>query len=253
MRFFATLAISLSIFAFPCCSRRAESAYPAIGYVNALISDSLPALQSLARESGKPSGDIVLVGDPSSCLRISEKLMLCDDFDNIDARPLPDGLPDFAGETICSILDFNSFPIDSLASGEDESVRETAVRSALFALGEPYRCKVLIISSPVFCEYAAADVRNLFERIGCDVPVICPADTLFNCADTCFRVMRERNIFTHNISRPSARLFLAGRDSSDLKVSVIPFVDSLVPASFPDTVGVLAPNTYYSYVVQNQH
>lgn len=60
-------------------------------------------------------------------------------------------------------------------------------------------------------------------------------------------------MFTHNISYPSARLLMAIRDSLDSKVSVLPFVDSLVPASFPDTVGVLAPNTYYSYVVQDQH
>ena len=65
--------------------------------------------------------------------------------------------------------------------------------------------------------------------------------------------MRERDAFTHNIAYPVARLYMAVRDSFDSKVSVLPFIDSLVPASYPDTVGVLAPNTYYSYDVQNQH
>ena len=253
MRFFAKLAIALSIFAFPCCTRRAESGYAAIGYVNTLLADSLQQLQTLARQSGKSSGDIVLVGDPSSCLRLSENLMIRDRFDNIDARQVSDGLADFAGETVSTVLDFKSFPVDSLASPKDETVRGIAVRSAILALREPYRCKILILCSPVFHEYAVADVRDLFSRIGCDVPVVCSTDTLFTCADSCFLEMRKRNIFTHNISQPSARLYIAASDSSDSKVSVIPFMDSLVPASFPDTVGVVAPNTYYSYVVQNQH
>jgi hypothetical protein len=248
MRFFTTFAVVLSILAFPCCTRRAESGYRTIAYVNTLLSDSLPALQALSSQSGKPSGDIVLIGDPSSCLRLSEHLMLCDHFDNIDARKVPDGLSDFAGETVSTILDFEDFPIDSLASAKDEAVREAAVRSAILALGEPYHCKVLLLCSPMFEEYAIADVRDLFERIGCSVPVICSSDTLFTCADSCFLAMRRKNIFTHNISQPAARLYIATGNSF-----VLPFVDSLVPASFPDTVGVLAPNTYYSYVVQNQH
>lgn len=241
--------------AVSCCTRRVESGYKTIAYVNSLLADSLPQLRKLASLNGRPSGAIVLTGDPALCLRLSERMMICDDFDNIDARRTSDGLPDFAGETISSILDFADAPYDSLAvSGKGrDSLRTLAVRGALSALGTPSRCKILIICSPELSEYGGSDVTDLFGKIGCDVPVIYSSDTTFSFTESCFLEMRKRNMFTHNISYPSAKLYMRLSDSLGSKPSVVPFVDSLVPASFPDTVGVMAPNTYYSYVVQNQH
>lgn len=223
--------------------------------MNTLLADSLSGLKTLAEISGKPSGAIVLVGDPARCLRLSERMMLCDDFDNIDARKVNDGLPDFAGETIVSILNFadTSYKNNPTTKAEQALLKELTVNSALAALRIPSRCKILIICCPVLSEYGGSDVEDLFERIGCDVPVIYSSDTAFSFSEACFRKMRERDAFTHNIAYPSARLLMAVSDSSDSMLSVRQFVDSLVPASFPDTVGVLAPNTYYSYVVQNQH
>lgn len=254
-RFLTVISLILSVAAVCGCSRRVEAGYKTIACVNALLTDSLPEMRRLAGLNGRPSGAIVLAGDPNLCLRLSEKMMVCDDFDNIDARKVSDGLPDFAGETIVSILDFTSAPYDSLIKSktDGESLRALSVRGALAALRLPSRCKVLVICSPALSDNGGSDVRDLFGKIGCDVPVIYSSDTTFSFTEACFREMRKRNIFTHNISYPSARLFMTVRDSSGSKVSVRPFVDSLVPASFPDTVGVLAPNTYYSDVVQNQH
>lgn len=182
-------------------------------------------------------------------------MMICDDFDNIDARKISDGLPDFAGETIVSILNFADTAYMNRPATKDgqTALRELTVNGALAALKIPSRCKILIICNPILSEYGGSDVSDLFERIGCDVPVICSSDTTFSFTEACFRKMRERDVFTHNIAYPVARLYMAVRDSLDSKVSVLPFIDSLVPASYPDTVGVLAPNTYYSYDVQNQH
>ncbi len=232
-----------------------ENGYKTIAYVNSLLTDSLSRLRTLAESNGKPSGAIVLVGDPSGCLRLSEKMMNCDDFDNIDARKVSDGLPDFAGETIVSVLNFADTAYESLSASKDgqTSLRELTVKDALAALQLPTRCKILLVCCPVLSEYGGSDVCDLFERIGCDVPVIYSSDTTFSFSEACFRKMRELDAFTHNISYPSALLFMALRDSLDSKVSVLPFVDSLVPASYPDTVGVIAPNTYCSHVVQNQH
>ena len=254
-KFFAVIFLALAVIAATSCSRRAENGYRTIAYVNSLLEDSLSTLRALAESNGKPSGAIVLVGDPSGCLRLGERMMTCDDFDNIDARKVSDGLPDFAGETVVSILNFADTAYKSLPTTKDgqTSLRELTVDDALAALQIPSRCKILIICSPILSEYGGSDVSDLFERIGCDVPVIYSSDTTFSFTESCFKKMRERNAFTHNISYPSAKLFIALRDSVDAKAHVIPFVDSLVPASFPDTVGVLAPNTYYSYVVQNQH
>ena len=254
-RFFAVILLALSVIAASSCSRRVENGYRTIAYVNSLLADSLPSLRTLAESNGKSSGAIVLVGDPSGCLRLSERMMLCDDFDNIDARKVSDGLPDFAGETIVSILNFADTAYKDLPATKagQTSLRELTVNDALAALQLPSRCKILIICCPILSEYGGSDVCDFFERIGCDVPVIYSSDTTFSFSEACFRKMREMDAFTHNIAYPVARLFMSVRDSMDSKVSVLPFVDSLVPASYPDTVGVLAPNTYYSYVVQNQH
>ena len=256
-RFFLVIPLVLSVIAAVSgCSRRVEGGYKTIAYVSTILTDSLPQLQKLAALNGKASGSIVLVGDPSECLRVGERMMLCDDFDNIDARKTSDGLPDFAGETIVPILDFAGGSYAPVASNDKKSrekMRETAVRSAVAALRLPSRCKILVICSPALSADGGDDVRDLLGRIGCDVPVICSPDTSFSLTAECFRKMRERNLFTHNIAYPSARLFAAVRDSVDSEVSVLPYADSLVPASFPDTVGVVAPNIYYSDVVQNQH
>lgn len=254
-RFFAVILLALSVIAASSCSRRVENGYRTIAYVNSLLTDSLPELRTLAESNGKSSGTIVLVGDPSGCLRLSERMMVCDDFDNIDARKISDGLPDFAGETIVSILNFaDTAYMNRPATKDGQTVlRELTVNGALAALKIPSRCKILIICNPILSEYGGSDVSDLFERIGCDVPVICSSDTTFSFTEACFRKMRERDAFTHNIAYPVARLYMAVLDSLDSKVSVLPFIDSLVPASYQDTVEVLAPNTYYSYDVQNQH
>lgn len=254
-KFFVVIVSVLSVIAVSNCSRRPDSGYKTIAYVNSLLTDSLPELRTLAESNGESTGAIVLIGDPSECLRLSEKMMLCDEFDNIDARKVSDGLPDFSGETIVSILNFADTTYKNLVvtdSGQS-SLRQLAIKGALAALRSPLRCKLLIICSPILSEYGGGDVRDLFRRISCEVPVISSSDTTSSLSEACFLKMREMNMFTHNISYPSARLLIAIRDSVDSKVSVLPFVDSLIPASFPDTVGVLAPNTYYSYVVQNQH
>ena len=236
------------------CSRVVESRYDAIGLVDALVADSLPSLQRLAREAGKSSGTITLVGDPVRCLSLSEEMIGFDGFDNVDARKVKDGLPDFSGETIVSILDFANFPYDSLAKSEEGrmTLREIAVRSALSALDSTIRCKVLVICSPELAERGGDDVADFFEKIGCDVPVVYSMDSTFSCSEACYKILREKNLFTHNIAWPAARLLMTVPDPIDPPFRLSAFDDSRIPESFADTVGILAPNTFVSHV-QNKH
>ncbi|MBR4756504.1 MAG: hypothetical protein IK076_06140 [Bacteroidales bacterium] len=235
------------------CSRVVESRYDSIGLVDALVADSLPSLQRMAREAGKSSGTIVLLGDPVHCLSLSEEMIGFDGFDNVDAREVKDGLPDFSGETIVSILDFANFPYDSLSKSEEGrlTLREIAVRNALAALDSTIRCKVLLLCSPELAEKGGDDVADFFEKIGCEVPVIYSMDSTFSHSAACYKILRERNLFTHNIAWPAARLFMTVPDPID-PFSIVDFDDSRIPESFADTVGILAPNTFVSYV-QNKH
>ena len=244
--FFAALALLSS------CVRRVEAGYSSIPLVDRLVDNSLPELQHLAERTGDPSGAIVLFGEPLRCLAMSEELMNCDEFDNVDARLVKDGLPDFSGETIVSILDFANPPYDSLSiSGKDSlALREIAVRGALAALDSTLGCKMLVLSSPALAPKGGEDVVDFFGKIGCDVPVIFSADTSCSFTKVCYKALRERNLFTHNIAYPVARLMmvLGGENSS----RPLLFDDNQVPESFADTVGVFAPNTYVSHV-QNKH
>lgn len=253
-RFFAAL-LFLALFLAPAgCGKRVESAPDTLGLVEDLLTEPSASLQMMARLSGKASGPIVIAGDPRLSLLLSERMMLCDDFDNVDARRVSDGLPDFSGETIVTILDFVNAPYDSLPATEEKRValRETAVRNALAALDTAIRCKVLILCSPVLAENGGDDVSELFERLGCDVPVLYSADTSYSFTNACFTLMRDRKLFTHNIAYPVARLMMTIPDIDNSSFMAVSFSERLVPPSFPDTVGVIAPNTYVSYV-QNKH
>ena len=236
------------------CNRRVVNHYDSIPFVDDLLNDSLPALQKLAAAAGKSDGPIFLVGDPIHCLSVSEKMMVVDDFDNVDARKLQDGLPDFAGETIVSLLDFVNSPYDSLFVGEEGklAMREVAVRNALAAIDSSVHCKILILCSPELAENGGDDVSNFFEEIGCDIPVIYSTDTTFSFTEACFRIMRDKKLFTHKIAYPAANLLMTVSSASTPPYKIVSFEDKLVPEYFADTVGVFAPNTFVSYV-QNKH
>ena len=236
------------------CTRRVESSYDSIRLVDDLVNDSLPSLQRMAKDACKPSGSIFLVGEPLQCLSLSEKMMNSDEFDNVDARMVSDGLPDFSGETIVSVLDFANFPYDTLALTEDGrlALREIAVRHALAAIDSSANCKVLILCSPQLAEQGGDDVSDFFEKIGCDMPVIYSQDTAFSYTQACYRILRERNMFTHNIAYPAARILMTIESLINPPFSSVSFEENLLPDYFVDTVGVFAPNTFVSYA-QNKH
>ena len=240
----AALALTVS------CARRVETGYDSIDYVDRLLRDSLPSLVEKASFAGNSSGAIVLIGDPMDCLTVSERMMLSDDFDNVDARPVRDGLPDFSGETIVSLLDFALSPYDSLpATGEDSVlVREAAVKNALAALDTSVNCKVLVICSPALSGRGAEDVADLFEKIRFDVPIVSSRDSTFSYTDACFKVLRNRNLFTHDIAYPVSRLMMIMEDGQRPAL----FDDNLVQEWFADTLGVFAVKTYISHV-QNKY
>ena len=240
------VALSLAV----SCSRRVESSYDSLQFVDELVTDSLPGLQRIAKLAGDRSGVIALIGEPRHCLAISEKLLNVDDYDNVDAREVHDGLPDFSGETVVSILDYANAPYDSCLTSDEGKLmlREMAVRNSLAALDSACRCKLLVICSPQMAEYGGDDISDFFEKIGCDVPVIYSADSAFSFTTACYKLMREKDLFTHNISYPAARLLMTVPDDIFPPFMTVPFEDRKVPAAFADTVGVIAPNTYVSHV-----
>lgn len=248
------------------CSRAVESAYVALPYVDALVASSGPDLKGLAAISGQDSGTIVLIGDPKDCLEVSEELMLSDKYDNVDGSRRPDGLPDFSGENICSILDFHNAPYDSVIVLKDSvALREMAIRDCVHALDTSFHYtpfgdkvqyskgspKVLLVCSQVVAGCAMPDIEDFFTKIGCDIPVLAAADSSYSFPEALFSLMRERNIFTHDIAYPVANGYILVPiygDSGAEGVKSTLFDEAYLPLGYSDTLAVIAPKTIDSYV-----
>lgn len=250
------------------CARRVESTFVAIPFVDDLLADSLPALKSYAALSGKTSGNIALVGDPSECLKVSEELMTSDKFDNVDGRRVSDGLPDFAGETFVSILDLYDAPFDSIMFKKDSvALREISVRDCVYALDTSFSFtpyggrasiskgspKVLVICSPLVTECALADIEDFFSKIGCQIPVISSKDTAYSYSESLYSLLRQKNMFTHDIAYPSAEGYVVvplDNNSMSLNSVLVSFDEGFIPTEYPDSVSIwsVAPKTVESYV-----
>ena len=82
--------------------------------------DTIPLVKSLASDTtglfhaAGPAGWIVILGAPSDVVETSRLFAAEDAEDNIDARPVPDQLPDFSGERFIAVID-SLFRPDSTA------------------------------------------------------------------------------------------------------------------------------------------
>lgn len=66
---------------------------------------------------------------------MTEALSCCDYFDNVDGRSVPDGLPDFAGETLDLICDSANAPYEGyVAKGNENYLKELNFKNFLSAL-----------------------------------------------------------------------------------------------------------------------
>jgi hypothetical protein len=250
------------------CVKRVETPFVALPFVDDLLADSLSTLKTYARLSGKASGTIALIGDPAECLKVSEDFMTSDRFDNVDGHRASDGLPDFAGETIVSILDIYNAPFDSIIFKRDSvALREISVRDCVYALDTSFSFtpyggrasiskgspKVLVICSPLVTECALPDIEDFFSKIGCQIPIISSIDTAFSYSDSLYTLLRKNNMFTHNIAYPSAEGYVVvPEDDSPMSLNsvLVSFDEGFIPTEYPDSVSIwsVAPKTVESYV-----
>lgn len=171
------------------CRMHTAAPRPTIPLVERVINDTQSAeYQFLSHYDPRDSrGDIVLLDIPDRCFYLSECLLNCDEYDNVDAFAAPDLLPDFAGERITSLIDLLYPPYHGFVSGGNTSaLREITVRAALSAVDTacclgPFdhekrsvkpSAKLLVISSPYMAAYGGFDVDTLFRSTGSVAPVI---------------------------------------------------------------------------------
>ena len=231
----AFLSLLVIILSLASCIEVKVPSGDAIPYVARVLGNpSSTEHQALFSADGSDvSGAIAIIGAPEACVRLTEKFLGGDDFDNIDGRKVPDGLPDFAGETFISYMDAANTPYEGYAEkGNQMMLREIAVRNFLkaldtLALETPFgdsssvtkpRAKMVVMASPLLAD-AKADIDTLLHISGRDIPIVWAAseisseDSLGVAANAvvceCYRIMRDRNSFTHNIAWPQAKAYLS--------------------------------------------
>lgn len=178
------------------CRRQVVETRPTIPLVREILADKNgPGMQLLRDLRPMPASDIAVIGSDFACDRLAEQFCFRDLQDNVDARFVADGLPDFAGETFECIgdsLDYQSF----VSSGQTEELRRQTVMRVLAALDtvvhiSPYdldglaskaSAKMVILADPFLTEYGGFDVDTLLSTAGCSVPVVRPVELMIDRA-----------------------------------------------------------------------
>ena len=183
-----------------CGCRHSETVTrPVTPFVQELLSDaSLPGRVLLSEyDAADAGGALFIVGEKEACSQISDALERCDAFDNVDGRRSSDGLPDFAGETLCSVYDCVNVPYAGYAdAGNADFLRELTVKSVLDALDtlcyvSPYdrsgmglkpRAKAVVLASSQMALYGLFDLDTLLRSAACELPVISTLDAMLDQA-----------------------------------------------------------------------
>ena len=180
------------------CKREVVETRPTIPLVREILAEkSGPRVTLLRNRRPQPQEDITLVGGEFACDLLAEQLSNRDLRDNVDGRRVPDGLPDFAGETFACIEDGTPYAA-YLEADEPEELRRQTVLRVLSALDtvvhiSPYdldglavkpSTKMVILADPFLTEYGGFDIDTLFRSIGCEVPVVRPLESMIDRAFT---------------------------------------------------------------------
>ena len=180
------------------CGYRTDAGADALPVVQRILSDtsSFEHAALKAYDSSDKYGTIAVTGPLQDVSLFTERLMTCDIFENIDGKPVPDGLPDFAGEIFAPFYDVASPDYaEYFRAGTTADFREMNVHHAVAAVA--HRCsasawardssteklpsKMLVLASSL--SYAAAgDIEMLFSRAGSSLPVVSPVKALVDKA-----------------------------------------------------------------------
>ena len=174
------------------CKRNALQPRPTIPLVESIVADTTGTARMVALAGSLgPEGSIAIIGEPLAALALAHRFQGTDRMDNVDGRPRRDSLPDFAGEVFSVILDAFNGPYEHFfTEGPDaqerlDSLRESAVRSALFAWDSTAvrpAAKILIFTSSLHAQFGLFDVDTLQQLCGGASILLSPANLLLESA-----------------------------------------------------------------------
>lgn len=165
------------------CKPQVNLTRSTIEFVREILSDKDNTYRSIFPSEPDPKGEICLIGSKESCVLLSEFISECDSRENVDGSHKSDGLPDFAGETVSSII----LP-------ESSSTRDAVVRTVLASLDTVYHvspydlegigrrnaAKVIVLTDVGIAEHGKFDVDTLFSAMSCGIPVISPFELMLS-------------------------------------------------------------------------
>ena len=176
------------------CQPKVVPQRPVVDYVSELIDErSDPGHQLLASFGEKDAaGDIVVFGPLDEVRPMSLALLSSDRFDNVDARPIKDSLPDFSGEVITRIMLTDPSVLQDYAADEGAALREWTVKAVLSSLdtlsyrtpndlasfSHKTRGKLVILTSSAMAAYGKYDVDSLLRAFGLGSTVFYPFELM---------------------------------------------------------------------------
>lgn len=191
---FILILMIAPIFAVSCLNREVGDNLSS-GYVKEVLSDTLNGdfLKIKTASAAGVDGTITILGSAEEVFSTAEAFLSADDFNNIDGRTKPDGLPDFAGETLSVITDFANSPYGGYSAFSNESfISESAARifvsatDTVCALNRYDRnavaskkpVKVMVLSSPYLSAYGYSDIQVLNCAAGEKIKVVSPIHSI---------------------------------------------------------------------------
>lgn len=226
------------------CTQKSTSTREPVSLVSDILANKSHPARSIVANLGNssPSGDIYVIGSKDCCLAIQQELVNCDRHDNVDGTPRPDALPDFSGETICSIVDsIAGTAISGLAASDTLRLRELCVRHLISAmdtvchisrydsrgLGVKSSAKVVILADPAFERYGKFDCDTLLKTLDCNLPVLTPLSLMRDQISNRKNIAvipapgYENNEVYRQVFGCSCFVAAAPADSSDVLLSVL--------------------------------
>ncbi|MGM9790792.1 MAG: hypothetical protein ACI3Y4_00135 [Candidatus Cryptobacteroides sp.] len=219
-----SLVLMLAALLLASCKQKASDSKDVVGFVAETIAGKRPAVQAQIKRynPGQSEGEILVFGSASEVLQLSDYLDTVDIHDNVDGFLFSDGLPDFCGETIARVIAVPSNLDDDQACSKYRTamVKTTltlmdtvALKTDAVTLSSREPGKMIVFTSPMVAELASCDLDSLFRALDAESPVIYASEQMEDTAKECYRELRRRNAFTHKISYPLSKSYVALPDS----------------------------------------
>ncbi|MDR0421104.1 MAG: aspartate/glutamate racemase family protein, partial [Prevotellaceae bacterium] len=165
--------ISTVLFLSSCDSKKSEKSNE-IPIISKILSDTSSKFYtdfSKYPKERKPLA-IGIFDSGTGGLTVLEKIIVCDEYDNVTGEMQPDGIPDFANENFNYLGDIANMPYGNYSQeNKTEYLRELVIKDALFLLKDK-PSKIIVIACNTATAYGLEDISTLLEKSGTNIHVI---------------------------------------------------------------------------------